>query len=287
MTTAAVREPAPETDDWGIDAVDVDAYLRRIGHPRVEPSAEALRSLHEAHVRTIPFENVDVLLGDHPGIGTDALMRKLVHRRRGGYCFEHASLFAAVLERLGFTVQRRMARVQPHRSGPQTHMMLAVHADGEDYLADVGFGSGILRPMPLRDGATADQGGWEHRIARTADGWMLTKRTAEGWEPQHTSDESSRRPIDYQVAHHYTSTHPDSPFFGRLVVIRLTPGTLRRLVDRELHIEHSDGSTERIPVPPERLGETLRDLDVDLTADELDRLLAALAERERQRDQNR
>jgi len=48
------------TDEWDIAALDLDAYLDRIGHPRVAPSAGALRSLHEAHMRTIPFENVDV-----------------------------------------------------------------------------------------------------------------------------------------------------------------------------------------------------------------------------------
>ncbi|MBA8825553.1 hypothetical protein FHX42_002904 [Saccharopolyspora lacisalsi] len=57
-----------ENDEWDIAAVDVEAYLERIDHPRVSPSTEALRSLHEAHVRTIPFENIDVVLGRHPGL---------------------------------------------------------------------------------------------------------------------------------------------------------------------------------------------------------------------------
>ena len=57
-----------------------------------------------------------------------------------------------MLEHLGYAVQRRIARVQPHRPGPRTHMMLAVRADGVDYLVDVGLGAGLLYPMPLRDG---------------------------------------------------------------------------------------------------------------------------------------
>jgi N-hydroxyarylamine O-acetyltransferase len=105
--------------------VDVDAYLDRIEHPRVPVSATALRSLHEAHVRAIPFENVDVVLGTHPGLELGVISDKLVRRHRGGYCYEHAQLFAAVLERLGFAVQRRIARVQPHRPGPRPHMILA------------------------------------------------------------------------------------------------------------------------------------------------------------------
>src|SRR5579884_4195212 len=114
---------------WEIDLVDVDSYLRRIGHPPVAaPTAEALRSLHEAHVRTIPFENIDVVLGSHRGLSLEAIQDKLVRRERGGYCYEHALLFAAVAERLGFEVTRLMSRVQPHRSGARTHMTLKIRA---------------------------------------------------------------------------------------------------------------------------------------------------------------
>lgn len=58
---------APETDEWDVASLDLDAYLDRIGHSRVPPSADALRSLHEAHVRAVPFENLDVVLGMHRG----------------------------------------------------------------------------------------------------------------------------------------------------------------------------------------------------------------------------
>lgn len=150
-----------ETDEWNVAALDLDGYLDRIGHPRVPPSAGALRSLHKAHVRAIPFENVDVLLGTHRGLQLDVIADKLIARHRGGYCYEHALLFAAVLEQLGYAVQRRIARVWPDRPGPHTHMMLAVAAEGTDYLADVGFGAGMLYPMPLRHGAVVSQAGWE------------------------------------------------------------------------------------------------------------------------------
>ena len=72
--------------------------------------------------------------------------------------------------KLGCPVQRRIARVQPHRAGPRTHMMLTVPTDGIDYLADVGFGAGMLYPMPLRDGAVVDQAGWDHRLTRDGAG---------------------------------------------------------------------------------------------------------------------
>ncbi len=118
--------------EWNIEAVDVDEYLDRIKHPRPEPTADALWSLHEAHVATFPFENIDVVLGQHRGLSLEVLAEKFLRRRRGGYCYEHALLFAAVVEQLGYPVQRRMARVKPQQPGAATHMVLAVEAEGAE-----------------------------------------------------------------------------------------------------------------------------------------------------------
>ena len=64
-------------------------------------------------MRTFTFDNIDVLLGTHPGVTLDAVQAKFVTRGRGGYCFEHGTLFAAVLERLGY---RRATPARTRRS---------------------------------------------------------------------------------------------------------------------------------------------------------------------------
>jgi N-hydroxyarylamine O-acetyltransferase len=263
-------------DNWDVHRVDLPAYLARIGHPHVSPSAESLRSLTEAHVRAIPFENVDVLLGTHRGIGMDVITDKLIYRQRGGYCYEHTLLFAAVAEQLGFPVRRLIARVQPQRSGARTHMTLRITADGVDHLVDVGFGAGMFTPMPLRDGVVVDQAGWPHRLTADNGTWTLAKQTGAGWLPLHAFDESAQRPIDYQVAHHYVSTHPNSRFVGQLIVMRLDRGVSRRLVDDQLTVEYSDGRLERTLVPLERLDDVLRELDVVLDRGELAELRGKL-----------
>lgn len=86
--------------------MNVDAYLERVGLPRSAPTVSFLQALHEAHVRTFTFDNIDVLLGQHPGVELPALEAKFVGRGRGGYCFEHATLFAAALDALGFQVEQ-------------------------------------------------------------------------------------------------------------------------------------------------------------------------------------
>jgi N-hydroxyarylamine O-acetyltransferase len=272
MTTGLAK--LRHSGDWGVEAVDVDAYLARIGQPRREPSAAALIALTRAHVEAIAFENVDVVLGRHQGIGLDVVAAKLVGRQRGGYCYEQAGLFAAVAERLGYELQRTVARVQPGKDGPYTHMALLVTVEGTRYLVDVGFGAGILVPMPLVDGAVVDQAGWPHRLVERDGWWVLQKQDGDGWDDLHELDDRVRsRPIDYEVYHHYTSTHPRSPFTGRLVVMRLAEGRFRRLLGRELTETRSDGTADTRTVAPDQLGEVLEDLDVVLTAEELEALL--------------
>jgi hypothetical protein len=63
------------TDGWQIDLLDLDGYLERLGVPAREPSPVALAELHEAHVRTFTFDNIDVLLGQHPGVSLEAVQR--------------------------------------------------------------------------------------------------------------------------------------------------------------------------------------------------------------------
>ena len=99
------------SDPWQTDRLDLDGYLERLGIAAREPGPEALAELHEAHVRTFTFDNIDVLLGRHPGVSLDAVQQKFVVRGRGGYCFEHSTIFAAALERLGYQVRRHLGRV--------------------------------------------------------------------------------------------------------------------------------------------------------------------------------
>src|SRR5215470_8847490 len=130
MLVRTKEEPMDGPDDpWQIDRLDLDAYLARVAVPARAPSRGALDELHEAHVRTFTFDNIDVLLDQHPGVELDAVQAKFVGRGRGGYCFEHGTLFAAALERLGYSVQRRLGRL-PGSSGGRTHCVVVVTLDG-------------------------------------------------------------------------------------------------------------------------------------------------------------
>ena len=110
----------------GEHPVELDAYLTRIGYAESrEPTVETLRGLHFARNRD-PFENLDIVLGRSIALDLESLQAKLVEGRRGGYCFEQNTLFAAVLEVLGFAVTRLAARVRmdPRDSPSLSHAAL-------------------------------------------------------------------------------------------------------------------------------------------------------------------
>jgi N-hydroxyarylamine O-acetyltransferase len=252
-------------DEWEIERLDVDAYLRRVGHDgNTAPTAQTLAALHRAHLAAIPFENLDVVLGRGIAVDLDSVQAKLVERRRGGYCYEHGVLFAAVLERLGFEVERMLARVggdDLERPRAPTHMTLRVATGGERWLADVGFGSGLLGPLPFDDGEPHAQGGWTFALVSTGPrSWALRELRGGEWVTRYGFDEQRLHAADVVMANHFTSTFERSPFVGKPVVTRRDEDSIRSLVDRRLTLERPDGTLDERDVADGELGVLVREM---------------------------
>jgi N-hydroxyarylamine O-acetyltransferase len=270
----------PEASPWQTELLDLDAYLSRVGAPAAAPSRPALDTLHEAHVRAFTFDNIDVILDQHPGVRLAAVQEKFVGRGRGGYCFEHNVLFAAVLERLGYDVERRLGRVGDP-SAPRTHCVIVVTVDGERVLADPGFGMSVLRPIPLTDGAEDDYGGWRYRLRLVAlgagRGWALERWRDAHWEPMHLHDELPVRPLDYVVGHHFTSTYPTIHFRQMLMLTRHLPGRHVAVTHETVTVRRPGFTTEHRELRDGELDELLDELAVPLTANERTALRAKVA----------
>ena len=165
-------------------------YLRRIkyGGP-LSPTKQTLHNLHRAHLLAIPFENIDVQLGEVPSLEPDAIFEKLIVRERGGWCFEHNLLFAWAVKQIGLRVEligatvNRMGHVE---GAPINHLALLVHLD-EPYLADVGFGNGFLVPTPLREGPFND-GRFDFKLTCHGNYWRFYNHRENGATYDFTGD---------------------------------------------------------------------------------------------------
>lgn len=245
---------------------DLDAYFARIGYRDDRaPTLDTLNGIIRAHVTAIPFEALDVLGGAGVDLDPAAVERKLVHARRGGYCFEHNSHLLHVLLALGFDATPLSARVRVQRprwfTPPRTHVFVRVMLDGRPWLADVGVGA--LSPTCALRLDTDDEQPTPHEPRRIVSdgkygGPHLVRfhqvRYADGWHDvcEFTGEEMPE--IDREVSNWYTSTHPRSHFRDRLIVARATSDGRIVLVNRELSFRDANGiATTRMLTTPDEL----------------------------------
>jgi N-hydroxyarylamine O-acetyltransferase len=217
----------------------LDAYLARIGwRGERSPTLATLASLLRAHMVAIPFENLDVLLGRPVRLDPGSLFAKLVTARRGGYCFEHTTLFHAVLDEFGYRTQTHAARVvmlTPRSESPRTHMFLTVHIGGDVVLVDPGFGGQApLVPLPLVAGQDVRDGADCHRLVRDGEEWVLQAEIDRRLVPLWMSTLEPQYPIDFVLANHYVSTFPESPFVNRLMLRAITPEGRTSVMNRDV-----------------------------------------------------
>ncbi len=245
--------------------VDLDRYFRRIGyHGAHEPTLATLHAICAAHVLTIPFENLDVLLDRGISLDPDAVDAKLIAGGRGGYCFEHNTLLLRVLETLGYDVQPISARVRIGRprdyTPARTHVFLRVELAGESWLADVGVGA--LSPTCALRLETSEEQATPHeprRIVREGALLFHQVRFADTWNDICEFTLEHMPPIDREVGNWYTSQHPQSHFRSRLVVARGLPdGGRASILNRELTLRGRDGIADtRVLASPAELLDVL------------------------------
>lgn len=232
--------------------LDLGAYFDRInyGGP-AEPTLEVLGDLMTAHTGSIPFENLDPLMGvPVDDLSPEALIDKLVYRRRGGYCYEQNGLMGYALTEIGFRVRRLAGRVvwmlPPDAPlGAQTHTVLAVTFPGSQgsFLVDVGFGGQTLTsPIRLQTGNAQQTTHEPYRLNDHGDGLVLQALIRDEWQPLYTFGTQTVPQIDLTVGSWYVSTHPSSIFVTGLTVALTTKDARYNLAGGNLTIHRGDGS---------------------------------------------
>ncbi len=235
-------------------AFDLDAYCKRIGFTGVRnPSLETLEAIHLRHTRAIAFENLDPFLRRPVNLDIASLQRKLVHGRRGGYCFEHNLLLSRALREIGFEVTDLAARVVWNAPGgdvrPRSHMLLLVKVHGRRYLADAGFGGQTLT-SPLRletdtEQLTAHEPFRLRRGGQNRERFDMDSLIGGEWKPLYRFDLQEQFQADYEVTSWYLSNHPASYFVTGLVAARAARDCRYTLRNTDFAVHHLDGCTVR------------------------------------------
>lgn len=233
-----------------VNSAQIDAYLRRLGAARpARATAEELRELHLLHLRTIPFENLSIHLGEEIVLEEKRLLDKVVGAGRGGFCYELNGAFAALLTAVGFGVTPLAGRVygDEGRLGiPYDHLALLVRTvDGGEWLADVGFGAHSHYPLAFAErGDQPDPGGTFRVTAAGPDAAGDVDVLRDG-RPQYRLEVRPRVLGDFTAGAWWHSTSPASHFTQSLVCSRITEdGGRITLSGRTFKVSAADGSRE-------------------------------------------
>jgi N-hydroxyarylamine O-acetyltransferase len=238
--------------------LDPNAYLKRINYnDSLVPTAESLRALHLAHLLNVPFENLDIHLGNPIRIDHAALYEKIVRRNRGGFCYELNGLFAWLLKELGFEVNLLSARVGDGEGGfsPEfDHLALRVLCPADPvnpdvpWLADVGFGESFMTPLRLdRVDRVQDQvGPHVYRISESADYFSVWEKRGYGeWEEQYRFTLTPRRLAEFDEMCQYHQTSPASHFTQKRICSRATKNGRVTLSENRLIVSESGRRVDR------------------------------------------
>lgn len=241
--------------------MDVNAYLKRINYDGpLTVSADTLRSLHLAHLYSVPFENLSIHAHEPIVLEDDALFSKIVERRRGGFCYEANGAFASLLRALGFNVtmlSAEVARANGEFSQPFDHMTLLVTLE-ERWLADVGFGESFIEPLQIDTTREQVQGEQAFRIVPNA-GYLVVFRAGTDWQPNYRFTLQPHEYADYEGMCRYHQTSPQSHFTQNRICSLATPDGRITLSGMKFITTSTRGREERILATSQEYEQVLRE----------------------------
>jgi N-hydroxyarylamine O-acetyltransferase len=219
--------------------IDLEQCLKRVGYNGpTEPTLYTLRALQISFLLKVPFENLDIQLDRQIRLSSESIYRKIVSRKRGGFCYECNILFFELLKGLGFQVEYLSARmVKRNEVGEEyDHMVLLVHLE-HDYLVDVGNGQSCREPLRIDGTNRAASEGYAYRVGTHGkDHALYYQQSDTAWTPRFLFTLTPRDRAEFSEMCHYHQTSPDSVFTQqRLVTIATSEGRIT-LTDMELVI---------------------------------------------------
>lgn len=218
-----------------------------------------------------------------------SLEEKLVTAHRGGYCFEQNGVFERALREIGFNVRSLLGRVvlaNPSSLPPRTHRLLLVELQGEQWIADVGFGGQTLTaPIRLQADIEQQTPHGEYRLVQEGDDWILQFRHHDHWQSMYRFDLVVQHQSDYLMGNFWSAHWPQSHFRHHLLMCRHLPDGGKLTLTNFHFTRYQDGrAIEQINLPDvaslyallqEQFGLGVDDVKHGFTEDELATVMAA------------
>jgi N-hydroxyarylamine O-acetyltransferase len=232
--------------------MNAQTYLQRIHFTRpISISLHTLAQLQQAHLLHIPFGNLDIHNQIPIQLNTARIYDKVVTHRREGFCYELNGLFYELLKSLGFEVRRISTRVyNDGEYGPEyDHLAIVSTIDGEEYLADVGFGEFTFSPLLLNTTEPQHDARGIFRIDRYEEiYYRVSKQEDNRWKPVYIFENRHREFGEFEPMCRYHQTSPESHFTKNRLITRPTNNGRITLTDDTLRITQNGQPAQEKPV---------------------------------------
>ena len=226
--------------------MDVGHYLTRIQVAApISIDLKTLAKLQLAHLKAVPFENLDIHYGKHITLDLERFYEKIVIKKRGGFCYEINGLFHALLCELGFNAKIISARTSRENGGfaeEYNHLAIVVTIDETDYLVDAGFGRFAIAPLKIDTHSSVFDGTAAYQISKHDDDYFKVSRVEEGADiPEYIFTLTERRLDEFAEMCEFQQTSPDSHFTQNKIISILKDYGRITLTNTQLKILRHEG----------------------------------------------
>ncbi|HJN49224.1 MAG: arylamine N-acetyltransferase [Pseudomonadales bacterium] len=198
--------------------------LRRIDYTgSLQPDLKTLTDLQTHFIHSVPFENLDIHLGNRLVLELEPIWEKIVHRRRGGWCYELNETFLYLLTELGYRAHRVAAKVLSSDHGDPYDHQTTIVSLSDTWLVDVGFGTTFSSPVLLDNDAPQPCRSGVFRTLEQQEQLCIEREAEGGWQPQLLFSKDECRRGDFAERCHWLQTSPQSNFTKKQLCSMLTP----------------------------------------------------------------
>ncbi|KKC99308.1 arylamine N-acetyltransferase family protein [Photobacterium halotolerans] len=221
----------------------IDQYLQSLGVNEPQISLAWLQSLLTAHLARYPFSSANVILKHDLSLEPEALLKRLVEQRRGGYCFEHNKVVFLVLKQLGFDVRPLIGRVMLNGNpdNGRSHRLTLLTLQNKQYLIDAGFG--VMNPrqiIALDTNQPQPDVRYQYSVESDNRGGMMVMATnRDEAVTLYRFDFAEYVESDCNIGHFYSHQAPEAAFVNHLVVSRILDNR-RYLVRNLTYFDYDD-----------------------------------------------
>lgn len=230
----------------------VSDYLKRINYGgSKDVSIETLMALYQAHVYSIPFENIDIKHQIPIKLVKEKLFDKIVNQQRGGYCYELNGMFCWLLQELGFDACLISGSIiKGKHIGPQyDHVAILVTLATESWLVDVGYGDFSLKPLSINSHISQHDGKNSYHIESLDTKTFKVFKWKENEKHYHVVYQFSTEPCvlsDFEPMNLWKQTCAESHFTQMIICTLPTINGRISLINQRLIVSEGAHKSEKI-----------------------------------------